>query len=188
MKRLAEFLVEGAVSLDILNSHQLGIMVIDPRLNVCAWNETLVRWTGIPTDEALGKNLSELQPEFLNGSFPERIANVFSTGKSLSVTSASGGTFLSVPAPKEYPNQRMAQDTYIRIVSRAPDYAIVTIQDNSTERFQLEELRSEKSRLITTQADLKEANRALEKNIAELEEANLSLHKSIIKSESADQV
>lgn len=48
-----------AESLDLM---PLGACVIDVDMTVRVWNRTLVEWTGIPREEALGMDLAERFP------------------------------------------------------------------------------------------------------------------------------
>ncbi|MDX2349322.1 MAG: EAL domain-containing protein [Porticoccus sp.] len=52
--------VDDGLALAILNSQDLGVILLDERLRVRCWNQWLVEWTGLATDDISGRSFDTL--------------------------------------------------------------------------------------------------------------------------------
>ncbi|WP_406694671.1 diguanylate cyclase [Singulisphaera sp. Ch08] len=168
-----------AKSLDLI---PLGACVIDVDLTVWVWNRTLVEWTGIPSEEALGMNLGDRFPTLRENRMRGRLRQVFEAGCPAVFSAAIHKHFLSVPTRHGPPGSLMVQQTQVRLLSGQSTLALVTIGDVTSEAFQLAALRAERTHLVAVQAELRrlmeaaEADRKrVERLHAELQEAHVSL-------------
>ncbi|AGA27934.1 sensor domain-containing diguanylate cyclase [Singulisphaera acidiphila] len=168
-----------AESLDLM---PLGACVIDVDMTVRVWNRTLVEWTGIPREEALGMDLAERFPGLRGDRIGGRLRQVFEAGTPTVFSAAIHKQFLAVPTRHGPPGSLMVQQTQVRRLPGQSTLALITIGDVTSEAFQLTALRAERTRLVTIQAELlrlmkaAEADRIrVERLHAELQEAHVSL-------------
>jgi len=162
----------------------LGACVVNSKLVVSAWNRTLVEWTGIPREEALGMNLAERFPGLKAARIQGRLRAVFDTGSPAVFSAAIHKHFLAVPSRHGPRGSLMVQQTQVRLLPEDPDLALITIDDVTSEASQLAALRAERVRLVSVQARLlasmeeAEAGRKrVERLHSELQETHASLER-----------
>jgi len=165
----------------------LGVCVINSKLVVSAWNRTLVEWTGIPREEALGMNLAERFPGLKTARIQGRLRAVFDAGSPAVFSAAIHKHFLEVPSRHGPRGSLMVQQTQVRLLPEDPDLALVTIDDVTSEASQLAALRAERVRLVSVQARLlasmeeaESARKRVERLHSELQETHVSLERKNI--------
>ncbi|SIO56704.1 diguanylate cyclase (GGDEF) domain-containing protein [Singulisphaera sp. GP187] len=170
-----------AESLDLM---PLGACVIDVDRTVRVWNRTLVEWTGISREEAVGMDLAERFPALRGNRIGGRLQQVFEAGSPAVFSAAIHKQFLAVPTRLGPPGSLMVQQTQVRLLPGRSTLALITIGDVTSEAFQLAALRAERAHLVAAQAELlrlmeaAEADRRrVERLHVELQQAHVSLER-----------
>jgi len=144
----------------MLDSVPVGMCVLATDWTVLAWNRTLVEWTGLSASDAIQRKLTELFPTLLAAKYTQRLDAVFTTGAPAAFSAALHHHF--IPAKLRNDERFMVQETSIRLISRNPPQALVTIQDVTLASRQLECLRQERKKLLETTRELEIANESLQ--------------------------
>ena len=156
----------------LLDLLPVGAFLIREDFVVVRWNRTVAEWTGIGTTDAVGQRLTDLFPNVADGRYAERLRQVFSTGMPATYSPAFHKHFLPVPARHGLEDQLMVQQTEVRLFSREPALALVTIADVSLQYVQLGLLRAERAELVKTRDELRDAVQGLEATNRELDDFN----------------
>lgn len=156
----------------LLDLLPVGAFLIREDFVVVRWNRTVEEWTGISTADAVGQRLTDLFPNVADGRYAERLRQVFSTGMPATYSPAFHKHFLPVPARHGLEDQLMVQQTEVRLFSREPAQALVTIADVSLQYVQLGLLRAERAELVKTRDELRAAVEGLEATNRELDDFN----------------
>lgn len=140
-----------------------GALVIDETLCIIKWNRTLVEWTSISGEEAVGATLTELFPNLQQPRFLERLTQVFEGGFPATYSAAFHKHFLPVPARHGLDCKLMIQQTDVRRLDDGESKrALITIQDVSFQYLQLDQLKREQAALAKANQELLERNRELD--------------------------
>ncbi|MCR9200788.1 MAG: ATP-binding protein [Planctomycetaceae bacterium] len=156
----------------LLDLLPVGAFLIREDFVVVRWNRTVEEWTGMTAADAVGQPLTDLFPNVADGRYAERLRQVFSTGMPATYSPAFHKHFLPVPARHGLEDQLMVQQTEVRLFSREPALALVTIADVSLQYVQLGLLRAERAELVKTRDELKAAVQGLEASNRELDDFN----------------
>lgn len=152
----------------LLDLLPVGAILLSEDFVVQRWNNTIVEWTGIEAESAVGACLTELFPNIADRKYSERLRQVFSTGMPATYSPAFHKHFLPVSARHGLDEQMMIQQTEVRLFSREPALALVTIQDVSLQYIQLGLLKKEQAALVKTRDELQDV-------VAQLKETNQDL-------------
>ena len=140
-----------------------GALVIDEHLCILKWNRTLVEWTSISGEEAVGATLTTLFPNLQQPRFLERLTQVFEGGFPATYSAAFHKHFLPVPARHGLDCELMIQQTDVRRLDDGESKrALITIQDVSFQYLQLDQLKREQAALAKANQELVERNRELD--------------------------
>ena len=156
----------------LLDMLPVGAFLIAEDFTVRRWNRTVSDWTGMTAADAIGQKLTDLFPNVSDNRYAERLQQVFSTGMPATYSPAFHKHFLPVPARHGLEDQLMIQQTEVRLFSREPALALVTIQDVSLQYVQLGLLKAERAELVRTRDELKAAVSSLEQSNRELDDFN----------------
>jgi PAS domain-containing protein len=135
-------IVDYQVILDLL---PMGACIIDRELRVCAWNLTLVEWTGISREGILEKRLTEYFPRLATWCFRDRLAQVFEQGTPAIFSAAFHKYFIAVEVKTGAYSGHMLQQTVVRPLDPQREKAFILIQDVTAQFLQMEELRERRS-------------------------------------------
>ncbi len=161
----------------MLDSVPIGMCLLSTDWTILAWNRTLVEWTGLSASEAIHRKLTDLFPPLLAAKYTQRLNAVFTTGAPAALSAALHHHF--IPAKLRNDERLMVQETSIRLVSRNPPQALVTIQDVTLTSRQLECLRQERRKLLETTRALEVANGSLQESFEDASTKNHQLSDEI---------
>ncbi|MEM8944381.1 MAG: ATP-binding protein [Planctomycetota bacterium] len=147
-----------------------GALIIDRDLVIVEWNRTLVEWTEIPKEIAIGETLTELFPNLRDQRYLERLTQVFDSGFPATYSAAFHKHFLPAPARHGLECLMMIQQTEVRRLPESTDHALITIQDVSFQYLQLMQLKQERSELVRTQEEIAKINQELMARNQELDD------------------
>jgi signal transduction histidine kinase len=156
----------------LLDLLPLGSILLDADLVILSWNRTVADWTSITAESAIGQRLTDLFPNVANRQYAKRLQQVFSTGMPATYSPAFHRHFLPVPARHGFDNQLMIQETVVRLVSREPAIALITLQDVSLQYIQLNQVNQQKAALLKTREKLENAVESLRETNQDLDEFN----------------
>lgn len=140
-----------------------GALVIDEQLSILEWNRTLVEWTSISSEQAVGATLTTLFPNLRQPRYLERLTQVFEGGFPATYSAAFHKNFLPVPARHGLDCELMIQQTEVRrLDDEDAKQALITIHDVSFQYLQLEQLKRDQSALAAANQELVEKNRELD--------------------------
>ncbi|MFP4113469.1 MAG: sensor histidine kinase [Spirochaetota bacterium] len=77
---IADDVVPYSVAGEVLDQSPVGIVVVEERMRIVAWNEAMCRWTGVARDDAVGKALTDVFPELGSGRYQGRLRELAATG------------------------------------------------------------------------------------------------------------
>jgi len=66
--------------LQILESINMGLVVLDPKMTVLSWNAWMQHYSGIPKDQIIGGNLLDFYANLMEPKYKRLIMSVFSFG------------------------------------------------------------------------------------------------------------
>ncbi|MDP1799431.1 MAG: ATP-binding protein [Planctomycetaceae bacterium] len=161
----------------MLDSVPVGLCLLAADSTVLAWNRTLVEWTGLSARDAIQRKLTDLFPSLLAAKYAQRLAAVFTTGAPAAFSAALHHHF--IPAKLRNDERLMVQETSIRLISRNPLQALVTIQDVTLASRQLECLRQERKKLLEATRALEVANESLQESFEDASTKNYQLNDEI---------
>lgn len=156
----------------LLDLLPVGAFLLAEDFTVQRWNRTVAEWTGIDSESSIGRCLTDLFPNIGDSRYAERLKQVFSTGMPATYSPSFHKHFLPVPARHGLDGQLMIQQTEVRLFSREPAIALVTIQDVSLQYVQLGLLKAERAELVKTRDELEGAVARLEQTNRELDDFN----------------
>lgn len=156
----------------LLDLLPVGAILLSEDFIVQRWNDTIVEWTGIDAESAVGTSLTELFPNIADRKYSERLRQVFSTGMPATYSPAFHKHFLPVSARHGLDEQMMIQQTEVRLFSREPALALVTIQDVSLQYIQLALLKKEQAALVKTRDELQGVVARLKETNQDLDDFN----------------
>ncbi|WP_067052762.1 PAS domain-containing protein [Methanofollis ethanolicus] len=146
----------------------VGICIIDPEFRVCYWNACLEEWTGIPTDEIRGEEITVRFPSLKRPVITERINQVLQGGAPI-VFSSQIHHYL-IPSCLPDGKMRIQRTTLIPVASEEEGRSNVMIvcEDVSTLTREVVAYRATKNNLtheleerIKAEKELKAAQEAL---------------------------
>src|SRR5436190_17674906 len=110
----------------------LGVFTTDADLKINVWDNALVRFTGVPADEARGQKVQTLFPDIVTRGLIKKLEAVLTEG-TVEVLAPAFHRYL-IPCPPQQPSKRfqhMRQRTTIAPVVEGQEIAglIVTIED-----------------------------------------------------------
>lgn len=155
---------------DVLELLPIGALVIDSEMRIVEWNRTLVEWTGIPQERAVGAILTTLFPHLADRRYQERLTQVFSSGFPATYSASLHRHFLPVPARHGLDCDLMIQQTNVRPLPQQLGLALITIQDVSFQYIQLDQLKKERSDLVRKQELIDLMNQQLVAQNGELDD------------------
>ena len=165
----------------------IGACFLGPNLEVLSWNRTLVDWTGISKAEALRMKLCDRFPNLLSPRYYSRLMQVFRDGTTAVYSAALHKHFIPCPAGHGWTKQLMVQQTHVRLFSSTPPCALATIQDVTSQYVQLNELRQERSQLVSIKHKLEHTLDELQFEIAERRSIEVALRKAKEAAEAANR-
>lgn len=80
-----------------------GVFVVTPALVVASWNTTMVRWTGLEAEAAVGSDLCAHFPQFRRSQLRLRLAGVFAGGPPVVLSAGIHGNVVSGGPSDEVP-------------------------------------------------------------------------------------
>ena len=147
-----------------------GALIIDSDLIIVEWNRTLVEWTEITKEAAIGQKLTELFPNLQDNRYLERLTQVFTSGFPATYSAAFHKHFLPAPARHGLESLKMIQQTEVRPLPESTDHALITIQDVSFQYLQLMQLKQERSELVQSKEEIDKINNELVERNKELDD------------------
>ncbi len=149
-----------------------GIFIIKKDWRVLAWNNCLEKWSGIKSNEIIGKPIIQYLPHLEKPQYADRLADIFLNGPPVVLSSQLHKNI--IPCPLEEGSLRILHT--IVTSYKAPDdnetYALFTIQDVTDHTFRINEYNSLHKKLMDEIQQRKEAEIRLLKAKEEAEKAN----------------
>lgn len=131
----------------ILDQLPLGVCIIDRKRRVHFWNRQLERWTGLTAAEAMEVDLDVRYPNLKNVAFASRIDQVFSQKTPAVYSSVFHRHFIPIPLANVPREPLMVQETHIYPLLDEDDFALITIQNVTSQAMQVKALREERKEL-----------------------------------------
>ncbi|PYE48015.1 diguanylate cyclase [Paenibacillus barcinonensis] len=152
-----------------LNKTKLGILIVDRQLRILVWNGWLERFTGLSSEEVLGKNLLEICPRFKIKMYMDILQNALYHGQSRFCSSALHKTFI---LPKDGGEETIfRQNLHVEpLYDNDHSYAMLQISDTTNTSTRVYKLKNLIKELETEYTEIKEAEKISK---------HLSLHDSL---------
>jgi Amt family ammonium transporter len=147
----------------------LGLCVVDRQMAVRGWNRTLEEWTGIRRDEILDRPSDAAFRHLASISLRERIETVLYSEEEVGEMCPLHG-ILARPQP-ETGRSEMMQRTTVRRWDAAGEFALVIVEDVTSEFQQIQNLLAERKTLRTAMRQLQEQAVELKRYALEVEES-----------------
>jgi two-component sensor histidine kinase len=123
----------------------IGLAVLDRNLGVVFWNGTLEQWSGIDRNEAVGRPLADLNPEWAQPHYAERLSHLFEGGPPV--------LFSSLLHPRLVPQKQATGQSFHVKAAALPDgeggwWAFLSVEDVTVLSRRVDDLR-----VLRTQQD-----------------------------------
>lgn len=114
-----------------LDKVNVGMVIVDRDLKILLWNQWIERFTGIKTEDVLGKNLNEICPRFKMKFYSDILQNVLFHGQSRFCSSSLHKAFF---LPKDVHDENsIKQNLHIEPLYKEDlTYALIQISDMTT--------------------------------------------------------
>jgi len=143
------------LSCDHFDLFPVGVCIVDRALKVHCWNKLLAEWTGKTSELVVGKVLPDLFPSVDDPHVLIRLNEVFEQNQTVVFSPVIHKHFIPVPSLDRKYKALMIQKTMVRPVDPNGEFAIVIIEDVTTQARQIEELRRERRKIKYRAAHLK---------------------------------
>ncbi len=154
----------AAEQLDLL---PIGICVVDDKLNLLSWNQTLAQWTGISPETAIGSDLLVLYPHLESARFLQRIRSVFECGQPILFAPSAVSPFLPTSRFEDR-DHSMLHKALVSPLGPEHDYAQIILTDVTAQYAQVQSLRHEKEHRRRSQEASESASRAKSEFLANM--------------------
>ncbi|QDU81125.1 Autoinducer 2 sensor kinase/phosphatase LuxQ [Polystyrenella longa] len=143
----------------------VGVCIIDRELNLYSWNKTLIQWSGISQKDAVGKNLSEFCSEAGIKRFRVRVGHVFDSQQSIVLSPSLHDALIPVNLGSVDQCWKMVQRVTVQPMPEQGDFALVCIEDVTTQYRQNTELRRERKKLRHSESQVRAINNATPESV-----------------------
>jgi|GEM_PF-5508752 len=123
-----------------------GIIILSNEFNVMYWNLMMEEWTGIPRDQIIGNDITEVYPHLASSRYTGRMKPLFHGGPPVLFSSHLHHHF--VPALLPNGKLRIQQTTVSTLEINAELYALVSIHDVSDLTFLAQKTRSQHAQAL----------------------------------------
>jgi two-component sensor histidine kinase len=163
----------------VLDRIPLGVFVISGSYELLFWNPCMEGWTGIPSSEAVGRDLRELFPGFRDPRISGRIDALFDEGPPVVLSYQLHGDLFPRRRPTIIPRTRQCTASALPSVGGA----IFAVEDRTDVAAKSREARAEIERRMAVETELRVAVEKVEMLMLELNHRvknNLHMVQSLI--------
>jgi PAS domain S-box-containing protein len=139
----------------------LGLCILDRQMIVCCWNRSLEQWTGIHREQILGHPYSSAVGATAALALHDRVARALDGDVANDTACTLLETFGGPPGASGNSSPRMRQRITVRRWDEQGEFALVIVEDVTTEYRQIRGLLSERETLRLGMRRLEERGRAL---------------------------
>ncbi|HEV8002904.1 MAG TPA: ATP-binding protein [Planctomycetaceae bacterium] len=139
----------------------LGLCILDRQMLVCGWNRSLEQWTGIRREQILGRPYASAVGATAALALHDRVARALDGDASKDTACTLVETFGSPSDPSACGPPPMRQRITVRRWDEQGEFALVIVEDVTTEYRQIRGLLSERETLRLGMRRLEERGRAL---------------------------